>query len=142
MSVSLSQAIHSPWRWVAALALVANAYIHIELTPHHLMEAQYIGVLFIVLSVACIVLTAGLLFFDNVVVWGATGLVSVAGLAAFVASRMIGLPLITDEIGYWSDPWGTATMVVEVVAIAVAGVVLLGAPAHRRKVSAGEPCCP
>lgn len=131
MSDFWTKAIRSPWRWSAALFLVANAAIHFALTPEHLEEASYIGVLFIVLSVACVVLAIGVVTVDSAAVWAATGALSLAGLAAFVTSRTIGLPQIADEVGNWSDPWGTATILVEVAAIALAGVVLREVFAHR-----------
>lgn len=131
MSDFWTKAVRSPWRWSAALFLVANAAIHFALTPEHLEEAPYIGVLFIALSVACVVLAIGIVAVDSAAVWIATGAVSLAGLAALVASRTIGLPQIADEVGNWSDPWGTATILVEVAAIALAGVVLRDVIAHR-----------
>jgi hypothetical protein len=44
---------------LAALALVAAA-AHVPVTPEHLQEARYIGVLFIALEFACVVLAVAL----------------------------------------------------------------------------------
>jgi hypothetical protein len=122
-------AIRSPWRLPAAACLLVNAGIHVDLAPMHLQEAPYIGVLFILLSLACIILAATLLVFDAAPVWLAAGAVSLLGLAAFVVSRTIGLPQIEDDMGNWTDPLGWATMVVECLAVLLAAVVVSG-PRH------------
>ncbi|MEO6944520.1 MAG: hypothetical protein ABI053_07400 [Lacisediminihabitans sp.] len=104
--------------------LLANAVIHLYLAPMHLMEAPYIGVLFIMLSAACIVLAALLAVHDNAVVWTVTGAVSLLALIAFVVSRTVGLPQIGDDIGNWTEPLGYPNMVIEVLTIAVAVVAM------------------
>lgn len=112
--------LDSPWRWVAMAALWANAAIHVDLAPMHLEEATYIGVLFLLLSAAAIVLAVGLALNDSPAVWAAAGVLSLAGLTAFVASRTVGLPLIADDIGSWSEPMEQATLLVETLTIAFA----------------------
>lgn len=125
----------SPLRWPAALCLMVNAAIHLYLTPRHLIEAPYIGALFIALSAACIILAVLLTFLDNLLVWTATGAMSLLALMAFLISRTIGMPQIRDDIGNWTDPLGYPNMVVEILAVTVALVVLrswrLAAPATR-----------
>ena len=124
MSPLWSPAQHSPLRWPALLLLMVNAAIHGYLAPMHLIEAPYIGTLFIALSAACIVLAGLLSFLDNVLVWAATGAMSLLALVAFLVSRTIGLPQIRDDIGNWTDPLGYPNMVVEILTITVALVVL------------------
>ncbi|GAB3038922.1 hypothetical protein GCM10027052_18380 [Parafrigoribacterium mesophilum] len=125
----------SPLRWPAALFLMVNAAIHLYLTPMHLVEAPYIGALFIALSAACIILAVLVTFFDNLLVWTATGAMSLLALMAFLISRTIGMPQIRDDIGNWTDPLGYPDMVVEILTVTVALVVLrswrLAAPATR-----------
>lgn len=127
-------ALRSPWRFVAVAALAANAAIHAYLTPMHLEEAPYIGWLFVALSVACVVAAGALLVRDNPAVWVASGAVSLLALGAFVASRTVGLPQIADEVGEWSDPLGTATIVVEVVTVAAAAAAVALGVQRRRPV--------
>ncbi|MEO7123589.1 MAG: hypothetical protein ABI400_10835 [Lacisediminihabitans sp.] len=124
MSFLLSSARHSRWRWLAAVFLLANAAIHLDLAPMHLMEAPYIGVLFIVLSAACIVLALLLIFFDNVAVWSSTAALSLLALIAFLASRTVGLPQIDDDIGNWTEPLGYPNVVIEVLTLVVAAAVM------------------
>jgi hypothetical protein len=120
----LGPAQHSQWRWPATLFLLVNAAIHLYLAPMHLIEAPYIGALFIALSAACIILAVLLTFLDNTLVWTATGTISLLALIAFLISRTIGLPQIGDDIGNWTDPLGYPNMVVEILTVTVAIAVL------------------
>lgn len=120
--------IRSSWRFLAAAFLLLNAAVHIPLVPEHLEEAPYIGVLFIALSLVCVILAAVIVLADSRQVWFAGGVVSLAALVAFVASRTVGLPQIRDDIGNWSEPLGFPTLVAEVVTIGLAAAVLR----HRR----------
>jgi hypothetical protein len=124
MSYLSRPARHSQWRWPAAVFLLVNATIHLYLAPMHLMAAPYIGVLFIALSAACIILAVLLTFLDNASVWAATGAVSLLALIAFLASRTVGLPQIGDDIGNWTEPLGYPNMLAEVLTIAVAVAVM------------------
>src|SRR2546423_1392340 len=38
----------------------------------------------------------------------------------YIVSRTIGLPQITNHVGHWADPWGTASLVVEAALILLA----------------------
>ncbi|MEO6942287.1 MAG: hypothetical protein ABI124_04610 [Terrimesophilobacter sp.] len=124
MSYLSNPAQHSPWRWLAIVLLLVNAAIHVNLTPMHLMEAPYIGLLFIVLSAACVILAALLAFRDNELVWMATGALSALALIAFLASRTVGLPQIDDDIGNWTEPLGILNMAVEALTALVTFAVL------------------
>ncbi|MEO8906731.1 MAG: hypothetical protein ABI310_01515 [Microbacteriaceae bacterium] len=124
MSHLSSPAEHSPLRWPAAVFLLANAAIHIDLAPMHLIEAPYIGALFVALSAACITLAILLIVRDNALVWAATGATSLLALIAFLISRTVGLPQIADDIGNWSDPLGYWNIAVEILAVVVAIAVL------------------
>lgn len=116
--------MHSSWRWPVAVFLLANAAIHLYLAPMHLMEAPYIGALFIALSVACIILAPALAFVDSPLVWAGVGATGLLALIAFFVSRTLGLPQIEDDIGNWTEPLGNLTIAVEALTIAGALVVL------------------
>lgn len=132
----LDPARHSRWRWPTALFLLANAAIHLHLAPMHLMEAPYIGALFIALSTACIILAVLLIFLDNTLVWASTGSLSLLALIAFLTSRTIGLPQIRDDIGNWTDPLGYPNMVVETLTVAIT-VAVLGSWRHTPGLRSG-----
>ena len=126
-------ALHSPWRWPMAALLLLNAAVHVPLIGEHLEEAPYIGVLFILLVVACVLLAAALLVADAPVMWVLGGGLSVLALAAFLASRTVGLPEIRDDVGNWTEPLGYPTVASEVLCAAVAALVLERARSTRRE---------
>jgi hypothetical protein len=106
-------AIGSPLRYPAAgLALVAGL-AHVPVTPEHLREAPYIGVMFIVLTTACVLLAAALLIVDSVLVWSTLGVTTMVAVVAYAVSRTIGLPLMADDVGNWLEPLGIVSVVTE-----------------------------
>lgn len=125
--------VRPPWRWLTALLLLVNAGVHIPLVPEHLDEAPYIGVLFILLSVACIGLAVVIVVVDTTWVWAASGTISLLALVAFVLSRTVGLPQIGDDVGNWTDPLGFPALASEALTVALA------AGALRRRTAA--PAC-
>lgn len=114
----------SPWRLVAAAAAIAEAAVHIPVIEDHLKEAPYIGIAFVLVTVAGFVLAQLLLTADTRAVWLSTVAVSGLALAAFILSRTVGLPQVQDDIGDWSDPLGIVAIVSEAIMLATAIVHL------------------
>jgi hypothetical protein len=121
----------SPLRWVAIVMLLGTAGTHVPLIPMHLEEAPYVGVLFIALSVASVVLAVLLVRWDTPLVWSASGAMTLLALVAFFASRTVGLPQIGDDIGNWTEPLGYPAVAVEALVTAAAGIVLANRPGRR-----------
>src|ERR1700761_3152155 len=80
-------ALRHPDRQTAALCVLVAGLTHVPLIPDHLVEAPYVGVLFIALAGIAVLLAAGLLIHDSPVVWGLTVAVMTAAAVAFVLSR-------------------------------------------------------
>ncbi len=118
-------ALHSPDRGAAILGLVVTAGTHLPLVGEHLEEAPYVGWLFIALSAAALVLALALVIADTPLVWAVAGAVTLAAVVAFVASRTIGLPLIGDDVGNWSEPLGYPAVAAEAVVAVVSAMTLL-----------------
>jgi len=123
-------ALHSAWRWPAAALLLVVAAVHVPLVGDHLEEAPYVGVLFILLATACVLLAVAVLVADAPVVWAACAAVSVLALVAFVASRTVGLPLLGDDVGNWTEPLGYPAVAAEASCAVVAITVLRRSRAH------------
>ena len=130
-------ALHSPWRWPTAALLLLTAAVHVPLIGEHLEEAPYVGVLFILLAIACLLLAAAILVADAPVMWAASGVVSVLALVAFLASRTIGLPLLGDDVGNWTEPLGYPAVASEAVCAALAAMVLKRARRPRAVAAQG-----
>ncbi len=118
--------VSSIWRYPAAVLAIVAGLAHVPVTPEHLNEAPYIGVLFIVLTTVCIVLAAALLVWDSPIVWASLGGTCLLAVVAFVLSRTVGLPLIADDIGNWTETLAVVSVLTE------SGVVILSALALRR----------
>jgi hypothetical protein len=125
----------SPLRWVAIVMLLGTAGTHVPLIPMHLEEAPYVGVLFIALSVASVVLAVLLVRWDSPLVWCASGAMTLLALVAFFASRTVGLPQIGDDIGNWSEPLGYPAVAVEALVTAAAAIVLVHRPRREAEVA-------
>jgi predicted membrane channel-forming protein YqfA (hemolysin III family) len=114
----------TPPQWLASFLLLVAATTHIPLIKEHLDEAPYIGVLFILLSVVCIVLAVVILVVDNPGVWLISGAVCLAAVVAFLASRTVGLPQIGDDVGNWTEPLGLPAVASEALMALLAWVHL------------------
>jgi len=125
----------SPWRWPTAALLLLVAAAHIPLIREHLVEAPYIGVLFILLTAACILLAAAVIAVDTAVVWEIIRAVSLLALAAFLISRTVGLPQIGDDVGNWTEPLEYPALAAETLSAVVATVVLRGSRRSSRESS-------
>ena len=114
------------YRFLAAAAAVVASAAHVPITREHLQEAPYIGVLFIALEVVCLALAVALVVRPRRWVWSVAAVVGGASVAAYVASRAFGLPLMGDDRGDWSNPLG-------VVAVSAESVLCLVTLRARRR---------
>jgi hypothetical protein len=110
----------SPPQWCASFLLLVAAGTHIPLIEDHLEEAPYVGWLFIILSVVCIVLAVAIVLVDNPGVWVLSAAVCLAAVVAFLASRTVGLPQIGDDVGNWTEPLGIPAVASEVLMVVLA----------------------
>ena len=118
-------------RAAAAVALVVSGVTHVPVTPEHLEEAPYIGVAFIVLTVACAVLAVAVLLSDSSIVWSLSAWTCGLAVVVYAVSRTVGLPQIRDDIGNWWEPLGVSAVLAELVTVALAAVAISGL--HRRR---------
>ena len=102
----------------AGMLAVAGA-AHIPVIPSHLREAPYVGVLFMLLTVACMCLAVILTWHANTSVYTAAAIITGAAIAAYVLSRTIGLPMIEDDIGNWFEPLGVISVITETAAMLI-----------------------
>lgn len=112
--------MRSRWRLLAAIGAIGEAAAHIPVTQEHLTEAPYIGVGFVLLTVAGFLLGFLLLTADTPRVWELTLVVSVLALAGYILSRTVGLPQIQDDIGNWAEPLGIVSIITETIMLLTA----------------------
>ena len=123
----LTVALRSPCRFVLALAAAVAAGAHIPVIGPHLQEAPYMGVLFVVLTVALFFLAATALIRDSAAVHLATILTCALALIGYAATRTVAFPLLADDVGNWLEPLGIVSVLSEATALA-AGLAALRRP--------------
>jgi hypothetical protein len=111
-------------RYPVALLGIAAGLAHVPVTPEHLQEARYIGVLFMVFTTVSLLSATLLLISDNLVAWTILAGSCLVAVVAYVVSRTIGLPLIGDDVGNWNDPWGIVALTTETAAIMLTAFTL------------------
>jgi hypothetical protein len=109
---------------LAAGALIALAVVHLIDGPGSLTDQAYIGTLELSLSAACVVLAVMLVVRPSRDVWLVVAALTWAALGLFVASRTVGLPGSSDDIGNWQPTLGLVNVATELVIIAVASRAL------------------
>jgi hypothetical protein len=123
---------HATLRALGFGGMLAIALIHLLDVIGQIKDTPYLGVMYIALMVASVVVAFSLLHTGSALAWAAGGLLAAATLIGYILSRTVGLPNATDDIGNWTEPLGLASMFVE------AAVVILAAYAwslarHERR---------
>ncbi len=112
---------HATLRGAGFVGLLAVALIHLPDVIGKLSETPYLGVMYIGLMIASVIVAFALLHKGRPIAWMAAGTLAGPTLIGFILSRMTGLPDATDDVGNLKEGLGLASMFVET------GVVLLSA---------------
>jgi hypothetical protein len=136
--MSVVRAPGAPGRWAAVAAIEGIVIIHLVLTPMHLAEMPYVGVLFAVGNALLLIALALLVSRRHQAAGWLLGSAVCAGeLVAFVLSRTVGLPM--HYHGTWlaerEDYLGLASLLLEVVFLTVAAPHLRAAIRRRARVA-------
>lgn len=123
--------LHNPRRGVPVAALLVTAAAHIPVIPAHLREAPYVGVLFILLVAGSLLMAAVLAMRDAKAAYNVTAVMMALALASYVISRIVGLPLIGDDVGNWLEPLGVVSITVELIALTACGSIALSAKSSK-----------
>jgi hypothetical protein len=116
----VTAARHSPCRWLLIPALLAAAVAHLPVIPEHLAEAPYMGALFVLLSAACVVIAATLISFDSALVYALAVVTCALAIAGYLATRMVAFPMLSDDVGNWTEPLGLVSISAEFIALVCA----------------------
>jgi hypothetical protein len=107
------------WRWVAIAAAVTAGVAHIPVTGEHLEEALYMGVLFVLLTVACLTYAVAMVRTDAPVVYAAAAATCGAAIVGYALTRLIAFPMLADDVGNWFEPLGVVSVVTESIVVVV-----------------------
>lgn len=111
---------------IVAVAVAAAA--HVPVIGPHLDEAPYMGVLFIVLTVACGCLGLAALARDSIAVYALTVLTCGLAIIGYIATRLVAFPMLSADVGNWLEPLGVVSIVSEAVAVTAALATLIAHP--------------
>jgi len=117
-------------RWIVAAAAAGAAAAHVPVIAPHLDEAPYMGVLFIVLTVACAVLAIGVLVRDSTAVYALAVVTCGLAVIGYAATRLVAFPMLADDVGNWLEPLGVVSVVTETI-VAVTSLSALRSKARR-----------
>jgi membrane protease YdiL (CAAX protease family) len=126
----LGQPLRWRWRLAVAIAAVVAGAAHVPVIREHLDEAPYMGVLFLLLTIACGVLAAALVTHDSAGVYVAAVALCGTAIAGYTATRIVAFPQLADDVGDWLEPLGVLAVASE-VAVVVTALAALRAARHR-----------
>ncbi len=108
---------HSVHRGAVVVGLLAIALIHVLDLPGKWEETRYLGVGYVLVIAASLVLAE--LNANRVRAWSlyASAGLSIAVLAGFIVNRTVGMPGATEDIGNWGEPLGLASLFVEFITV-------------------------
>jgi len=109
-------------RWVLAPAALVAAAAHLPVIGPHLAEAPYMGVLFIVLTAACVALAAAVMVMDTMAVYALAALTCGLAIVGYIATRLVAFPLLADDAGNWFEPMGVLSVGSEAIVVLSAGM--------------------
>ena len=116
--------MRSTLRWLMATAAVSAGAAHIPVIPPHLKEAPYMGVLFILLTIACIALAMAAITYDEPLVYLAAATICGLTIIGYAATRLVAFPMLADDVGNWLEPLGVVSIVAETAVVASSIVAL------------------
>ena len=114
---------------LAILGILVTGAIHLKLAPDAWNDAPYKGVLFALNGLGALTSAVGIALGARSWGWGLGLIIAFGSIAAYVASRTVGLPALPAEPDAWLESLGVASLVAEAVYSALAIWIL---PPMRR----------
>lgn len=112
-------------RGAGAVGLLGVGVIHFVDVVDKFHETAYLGVLYLALIAASLVAARHLVMVGDRRSWMVAGGLAAATFAAYAASRTVGLPASSDDIGNWAEPLGLASLFVEGVVVLLSAEMLV-----------------
>lgn len=108
----------------AAIALIVVGVVHLLDGPGSLQDHLYLGLLELGLAAASLPLAVLLVSAPARALWDTALALNLAAMILFLASRTVGLPGSTDDIGNWTQLLGLVNLAAEsaVILLAVAAL--------------------
>ncbi len=118
-------------RGATVIGLLSIALIHILDLPGKWAETRYLGVGYVLVIAASLVLAEIISTRNDKRAMYASAALAIAVLAGFIINRTVGMPRAMEDIGNWGEPLGLASLFVEAITVWV--TVCSAIEMHRRK---------
>jgi len=123
-------------RAIGAVTLVGIGAMHFLQIVPTFEATPLLGVAYIGLISACVVVAARLVTTGDARTWAAAGVVCAAALGGYAFTRVLSTPFDNQDVGNWSCMLGMAALFVEGVVVALAGYALtLGVAARQAEIA-------
>ncbi len=106
-------------RLAGILLILLVGLIHLYKFPEHFEAAAYVGVLFLTNFAAAIISALGIYFGAKNWGWLLGAYVAGGAFASYLVTRAVGLPGFEEAVGKWGETWGTFSLVVEGLFVAL-----------------------
>jgi hypothetical protein len=104
-------------RWSVIGLLVVAGLAHIPVIPEHLREAPYMGVLFILFTVTALVVAGALARSSTYLTYAIAVGMCASAVGAYVATRLVAFPQLSDDVGAWMEPLGLLSIATETAVV-------------------------
>lgn len=112
-------------RWPTVAALLVAAGAHIPVTPEHLREAPYMGVLFVGFTAVAFALALVLAVRGTAPApFIAAGALCASAILAYCLTRLVAFPQLADDVGNWGEPLGVVSIVSEAVVLVLSALAV------------------
>lgn len=119
-------------RAVGAVTLVGIGAIHFLQIVPTFEATPLLGVTYVALIAACVVVAARLVTVGDTRTWLAAGVVCVAALGGYAFTRLLSTPLDNQDVGNWACMLGMAAIFVEGLMVALSAYTLTPASSDPR----------
>ena len=120
-------------RGLTVVGLAGIAMIHLAGLPDTWRESTGLGVLFLLLVIAAVVVGSALVYLDVIPLWQLSALVALGPIVGYVLTRSADVPFDHGDVGNWLEPSVLVATFVEVTVLALCGYALLTVKARSAR---------
>ena len=114
----------STLRATGVVALLAIGTIHFLQIVPTFQETPLLGLAYLALIAASVIVAAWLVVANDARAWAAAGLISAAVLVGYAFTRLVGTTFDNQDVGNWACTLGLASIFVETALLALSGAAL------------------
>ncbi len=120
-------------RAIGIVGLIGVAVIHIGQVVPTFDQTPWLGFAFVLLTVACVILAAGLLHRGTVSAWVGVALVNLLAIGGFVFTRSFSSAFDNQDVGNWSEMLGVVALFTEGLLVLLSLYAIEGQWRPRRR---------